>query len=122
MGSSPTATAMSENSERVKRWRKNTKIRMVDAFGGKCCICNYDKCHSNLAFHHLDPSEKDFSFGAIRGSAVSWDRIVVELRKCVMLCHNCHGEVHDGMTQLPDTLTRFDESFAKYKLIERKQV
>jgi hypothetical protein len=70
------------------------KQRAVDHMGGACKACGYDKCIAALEFHHLDPSEKDF---AISGKIRSWTALEVELKKCVMLCANCHREVHAGL-------------------------
>ena len=54
-------------------------------------------------FHHLDPELKDFG---ISGNANrSWDKIQVELDKCVLLCANCHSEVHAGIVS-SDELAR----------------
>lgn len=88
---------------------------MVEAFGSKCGICGYSRCIKALEFHHIDPNEKDFSPGAGRASSKSWESICGELRKCVMLCANCHREVHDGSATLPDNITRFDESYYDYR-------
>ena len=49
---------MSKNSEAVKRWRKNTKDRMVIAMGGCCQICGYNKTHKALEFHHINQMKK----------------------------------------------------------------
>ena len=106
---------MSYNSERVKAWRRRTKQRMIDSMGGECQICSYSKCGTALAFHHLDPDEKDFGFGDVRANIKSWVKIVEELRKCILLCHNCHSEIHEGVIQLPTTFARFDESYLDYK-------
>jgi hypothetical protein len=108
---------MSNQSKNVISWRNRTKERIIQSFGGSCGICGYKKCQRSLDLHHLDPNEKDFSLSAIRARPKSWESIVQELRKCVLLCKNCHGEIHDGMTDLPDTILRFDESFADYKKI-----
>lgn len=62
--------------------------------GGKCNICGYARCMNSLAFHHVNALEKDFTISA---RMTSWEAIERELRKCVLLCANCHGEVHDGM-------------------------
>jgi hypothetical protein len=50
-----------------------------------------------LIFHHLDPSHKDFTIG---GKSKSWNKIQSELDKCVLLCANCHAEVHAGLLVL----------------------
>lgn len=49
---------MSINSDRVKQWRKNIKINSVNALGGKCVICGYNKCNRSLDFHHINPEKK----------------------------------------------------------------
>lgn len=105
---------MSNQSEKVKRWRKRTKTRIIDSMGGKCCICGYSGCHSALALHHKDPSKKEFGFGGVRGNPKSWAKIVVELRKCVLLCNNCHAEVHDGLVFIPNDAASFDENYTDY--------
>ena len=103
---------MSRAYTNFQHWRQRTKRRLIEAFGGACGICGYSRCQSSLVFHHLDPNEKDFS---ITGKRVAgWRGIAVEARKCVMLCANCHGEVHAGVTAVPDTCRRFDEHFAAY--------
>ena len=106
---------MSKSSEAVKRWRKKTKERIVESFGGQCCVCGYNRCTSALALHHLDPNEKEMSLGAIRANPKSWKKIVEELRKCVLVCHNCHSEIHSGFIDIPKDVNMFDESFIDYK-------
>ena len=101
--------------EAVTRWRKNTKVRMVNSMGGKCQICGYDRSVNALEFHHLDPSKKELGFGNARSSNSSWSRLVEELRKCVLLCSNCHKEVHEGITDIPHSHATFDEFYADYK-------
>ena len=95
---------------------------MLNAFGGGCGICGYDKCNDSLEFHHLDPTEKEFTFAKIRSNIRGWDKIVIELRKCVLLCSNCHKEIHSTgcETAIPDNIARFDEKYANYKELEEK--
>ena len=104
------------SAESVKKWRATTKSRIIDAFGGSCCICGYSRCNSALELHHLDPDIKEFGFGSIRASAKSWNRLCAELRKCVLVCANCHREIHDEAAVVPDKAKRFDEKYADYKL------
>jgi predicted nucleic acid-binding Zn ribbon protein len=106
---------MSRKSEGVKQWRRTTKNRIVQAFGGKCCICGYNKCQDALELHHITPSEKDFSLGKIRAHSKSWNTIVIELRKCVLVCSNCHKEVHANISEIPKDAPKFNECFADYK-------
>lgn len=85
--------------EAVQRRRDKIKQMAVEYKGGKCAICGYDKYIGALEFHHLNPSEKDFSIGA-KGYTRSFARVREELDKCVCLCSNCHKEVHAGLVQI----------------------
>jgi len=81
----------------VVSWRRRTKRRAVVYKGGSCVCCGYDACQESLVFHHPDPDQKDFS---ISGLSISWERIKVEIDKCVLVCANCHGEIHAGVRTL----------------------
>ena len=94
----------------VTEWRKRTRARIVKAMGSCCALCDYDTCAAALVAHHLDPSSKDFTLGEC---TKSWERIVVELRKCVQLCNRCHVEVHEGIRDIPHDVRRFDEAYAE---------
>lgn len=98
------------------------KRRIIAAMGGKCVCCEYDQYSGSLALHHLDPDEKDFGFGSMRKSARSWAKIVVELRKCVLVCHNCHSEIHGGVRKVPKNAARFNEAWTDYSILERPPV
>lgn len=65
----------------------------VELKGGRCEQCGYNRCIEALEFHHIDSQEKDFNISQ-RGYTRSWDRVVKELGKCIMLCANCHRELH----------------------------
>ena len=112
---------MSRRSEITKRWRERTKKRVIEAMGGKCVICGYDKCHKSLCLHHLDPSQKELSFGKSFSNPTAWKTLVSELRKCVLVCANCHGEIHYGTTDIPDDAARFNEDFIEYQILEDKK-
>lgn len=75
----------------VVSWRKRTKIKLVEYKGGKCEKCGYDKFLQALEFHHLDPKEKDFT---ISGKSWSFEKLKTEVDKCILLCSNCHIEIH----------------------------
>jgi len=79
----------------VSRRRKKVKRMAIEHMGGKCVICGYSRCAAALEFHHKDQSQKDFAISN-SGHCRSWDRVVAELEKCMMLCSNCHKELHAG--------------------------
>lgn len=112
---------MSKNSDNVKNWRKTTKSRIILAMGGSCCLCGYNKCNSALALHHLDPSQKDFSIASVRANIKSWNSIVQELTKCILVCHNCHSEIHSGIVSIPPNVNKFDEKYIDYKTLFKEE-
>lgn len=83
------------DQERAAKLQKRLKRKAVDLMGGKCQVCGYSRSIRALGFHHLDPSKKDFNIST--NNTKSWARVQEELKKCVLLCANCHGEVHDGL-------------------------
>lgn len=71
----------------------NFKQQCVDYKGGKCQVCEYDKCLSALEFHHIDGKSKEFILA--KGYRYGFgDKVKAELDKCHMLCANCHREHH----------------------------
>lgn len=71
---------------------KEMKVKAVEYKGGKCQECGYCKNYAALDFHHLDPKEKDVNWKTARHW--SWDRLREELDKCLLVCRNCHAEIH----------------------------
>jgi len=65
----------------------------VEYKGGKCEICGYDRCIEALEFHHKSISSKDFGISA-KGYTRSWKKVMEELDKCIIVCANCHRELH----------------------------
>lgn len=73
--------------------RRNTmKLKCIEHLGGSCVDCGgvfHQACYD---FHHIDPTEKEGNIGELLSS--SFDKIVLELDKCVLLCSNCHRIRH----------------------------
>jgi predicted HNH restriction endonuclease len=82
----------------VKKRRRKLKSMAIKHKGGKCMFCGYNKFQGALEFHHLDPNEKDFGLGT-RGLTRSWKRVKQEADKCILVCSNCHKEIHGGLLQ-----------------------
>jgi len=61
--------------------------------GGKCEICGYNKCLGALDFHHLNPNEKDFSISD-SSKYHNLEEMKKEVDKCILVCANCHREIH----------------------------
>lgn len=90
--------------EAVRKRRIKLRVMAREYKGNRCEICGYNKCGRALSFHHLDPKQKEFGLSD-KGLTRSWSKIENEINKCVLLCANCHMEIHDGITQLPDRKT-----------------
>ena len=86
--------------EAVARRRRKTKEILVKEAGGSCRICGYERDVAALQFHHLDPSQKEFSL-AMNGVTRSIEAMRREASKCILLCANCHAEVEVGRTEVP---------------------
>ncbi len=86
--------------EAVRKRRIKLRQMARDYKGGKCEICGYKKCSRALSFHHLDPKLKSFGLSD-KGLTRSWNKIQEEIDKCILVCANCHMEIHEGITQLP---------------------
>ena len=87
------------NTCSVNASRTRSKLKSIEYKGGECIVCGYNKCPKALCFHHLDPSTKGFTIGK-RGSSVKWLLLKEELDKCVLLCQNCHHELHAGLIKI----------------------
>lgn len=71
------------------------KIELVNLAGGKCLKCGYNKNYSALQFHHINPEEKEDSLDIRVLSTKNWEWCLNELKKCQLLCSNCHFEHHN---------------------------
>lgn len=96
---------LKEKEKKAKRVRATQKRRdkikkqAVEYKGGKCQICGYDKYVGALEFHHINPEEKEFGISA-SGNTRAWETIKPELDKCIMVCANCHREIHAGLVNI----------------------
>jgi predicted HNH restriction endonuclease len=78
--------------------RKKIRQMLVEYKGGECELCGYNGCIDVLDLHHKDPSTKEFGISS-SGLTRSWEKNKAEADKCVLLCANCHREIHAGYKQ-----------------------
>ena len=84
-----------EKGDRQKRERAiiRQKINQQKVKRG-CDICGYNKCPTALEWHH-ENDNKNFNPGdIIKGTAVSFEKYQQEVDKCILVCANCHREIH----------------------------
>ena len=74
-----------ENAERNRAFIKRYK----SIYG--CSVCRYKKSLGALHFHHMH--SKKFPLSQMHG--YSRKSVKEEMRKCILVCANCHSEIHD---------------------------
>ena len=99
------------NSEDVSNFRRNRKLNLIKVLGGKCQICGFDLFPAALDFHHEDPNEKEYGI-ASKGTCHDLETDLAEIKKCYLLCANCHRGVHAGYYENPKEHV-FDENIAQ---------
>ena len=76
------------------------KKALVKFLGGKCDKCGYDRCIAALSFHHKDQNDKVFTISAYL--SLPMEDLIEEVKKCRLLCLNCHSELHYGTVETPE--------------------
>ena len=76
-----------KNQCEIKIWYRDYKSTLY------CKMCGEDH-PACLQFHHRDKAEKSFSIADMAQRPSSRKRIVEEIRKCDVLCVNCHAKLH----------------------------
>ena len=79
-----------------KSERHRRKEVLVKMLGGKCSRCGYKKSLAALSFHHIDPKTKSFDIS--HNGQHTWEEVLLEARKCRLLCLNCHMELNDQLS------------------------
>lgn len=75
--------------------RRRNKIAALEYKCGKCQLCGYNKCTSAFEFHHVRPKYKRFTIS--QGLDKPWHLLKKEIDKCLLVCCNCHKEIHSDL-------------------------
>lgn len=67
----------------------------IEYKGGRCSICGYNKCSAALHFHHTDPLSKKYQISSLCCRNTISPLLLEELDKCILVCANCHTEIHN---------------------------
>ena len=73
--------------------RRNRIRDAVLSLGDKCNKCGIAYPDCVYDFHHTDPTTKEFTIG--ENALVSTERFFAEVKKCQLLCANCHRIEHN---------------------------
>lgn len=77
-----------------RRFSAEKQDLIKDLYGTSCVVCGYDKCYAALEFHHVDMSTKEYQISKLVGNFSRIDTLLKELEKCILVCSNCHREIH----------------------------
>ena len=82
---------------------KNIFTKWKSKLSCVCCNEDYIKC---LDFHHIDANDKDSDISGMM-SRYSFDSVMKEISKCIVVCSNCHRKIHGGILEItPEILEK----------------
>ncbi len=79
----------------VQNERISKNVFGINQYKSQGCVKCPEKELVCLDLHHTDPNEKDFTISQAR--TLSWSKIEKELKKCIVVCRNCHAKLHAGL-------------------------
>lgn len=88
-------------SNEVERKRKiverqrdiRDQVQAIKVTAG-CSVCGYRKSPRALQFHHVS-NDKEGTIARWVTQGHKLTKILAEIEKCIVLCANCHAELHD---------------------------
>lgn len=86
------ARAIEKYHRLVYPMRLERKITLIRLLGGSCNKCGYARSAAALDFHHRNPNEKKYTVSRLLYHAKDFDKALEEVKKCDLLCANCHRE------------------------------
>jgi predicted nucleic acid-binding Zn ribbon protein len=93
-----------QSYEAQKRRGFARKLNLIKTAGGHCTICGYHRNLAALVFHHTDSIEKDFKLDMRSLSNRKLEPVLREIDKCILVCANCHAELHNPHLELDSLL------------------
>ena len=87
-----------DNEHRYDKWITFLKEKGYD----KCSECGYDKCFKAIDFHHIDPKLKTYKISKLLRYVFNEKNkklLLDEISKCIVLCANCHRELHSKLEE-----------------------
>ena len=108
------------SSQATSDYRRRRKLNLIKVCGNKCNLCGYDKTVAALEFHHINPEEKDYNIAA-KGTCHQLETDLKEVQKCILVCANCHREIHENMHEQSELLNQkvYLEEIANQLINER---
>ena len=73
-----------------KKLRDEYRENMIRYLEDKSCILCGESDMRTFEFDHINPDEKNFSISQAVRLGYSWSDVMTEIKKCRILCANCH--------------------------------
>jgi hypothetical protein len=87
-----------------------------------CSICGYNKWGKALHLHHKDRNTKKFGIANATNLGVSIETLKEEIDKCIILCSNCHTELHYLENKKQKEISKkIEEEADKKRILIRKR-
>ena len=86
-----------QRQEYSAEYTQKKKEYLIELKGGKCARCGIEFDGTNSAifdFHHSNPEEKEIQLNKAGLKRYGMERILRELKKCDLVCSNCHRLIH----------------------------
>ncbi len=83
-----------ERQESNKRYKDRLRAYLLKYREEHPCIRCGEAHPACLDFHHRNPEDKDIDVGLIVRQGWGIARVEQELKKCDVLCSNCHRKLH----------------------------
>lgn len=106
---------MGAKAGQVTRHRQRRRQLLIQVLGGKCALCGYSRCAASLEFHHINPDNKNYQLSS--GRCHELEKDLEEAKKCILVCANCHREIH--RSNLYDNYNLWDYQFYDYDLAKK---
>ena len=78
---------------KYKERRQTFKEKVIETYWWKCYVCKWKFHDCVYDFHHIDSTKKDKNPSALFRQS-KFEKIKNELKLCLMLCSNCHRQIH----------------------------
>ena len=91
-----------EINARNRKYRKELRKFIQDyKLSHGCSVCGYNKCVGALEFHH-EGDDKEFCISNAIRNYRGKAKTRKEMEKCIILCSNCHRELHEKLNEESD--------------------
>jgi hypothetical protein len=83
-----------QRTNQRRNYKESVRAHITDIKRQGCALCGYSKCVNALEFHHVG-DDKTIEMSSV----TTMKRLNEELPKCIVVCANCHREIHAGQIE-----------------------